>query len=91
VKTSTGRLLVKAELIAVSTDLPARAMVLNMKQFNGKYGCSMCFDEGACPPGKPLLRFYPFCDTSRAMTHQSMLDDAKEACRKGDAVSYVHA
>lgn len=92
VNTTNGKLLVKARLIAVATDLPARALVLNMKQFNGKYGCSICLDEGECPPGRPLLRFYPFRTAFSERTHQSMLTDANEACRTGTAVSnwYMH-
>ena len=40
-----GEITCKARLLC-SVDLPARASVLNMKQFNGKYGCSQCEDEG---------------------------------------------
>ena len=27
-------------------DLPAKATTTNMKQYNGKYGCNYCTDEG---------------------------------------------
>ncbi|XP_075749313.1 uncharacterized protein LOC142814438 [Rhipicephalus microplus] len=29
----------------------ARALVLNMKQFNGYYGCSWCLEKGTCVDG----------------------------------------
>jgi len=35
-----------ATLIACTCDLPARALVLNMVQFNGNYGCSHCTQQG---------------------------------------------
>lgn len=36
----------KAFLIAGTADLPARCMVCNMVQYNGKYSCHMCIQEG---------------------------------------------
>jgi len=35
-----------ATLIACTCDLPARALVLKMVQFNGKNGCSHCTQQG---------------------------------------------
>ena len=46
VSNPVGEITCKARLLMCSVDLPARAFVLNMKQFNGKYGCSQCEDEG---------------------------------------------
>ncbi|CAG2186711.1 unnamed protein product [Mytilus edulis] len=84
VTTSNGSVvLVRAKLMLVSVDLPARALVLNMKQFNGKYGCSICLDEGESPAGQPMLRFYPYKDTSTPRTHQSMLTDARKVVMEG--------
>lgn len=36
----------KVVLIACSCDLPARALVLNMNQFNGFHGCWYCMQPG---------------------------------------------
>ena len=33
-------------LLCGSRDLPAKAIVLNMKQYNGEYGCSPCLQSG---------------------------------------------
>ena len=33
-------------LLCGTCDLPARAMVYNMTQFNGKYGCTHCKQSG---------------------------------------------
>ena len=34
------------QLIACTCDLPARALLMNMNQFNGFYGCSKCLQKG---------------------------------------------
>jgi len=39
VQTPAGKMKCHAMLLQCSVDLPARALVLNSKQFNGKYGC----------------------------------------------------
>jgi len=79
--------LVKAHLIASCLDLPARAMVSNMKQFNGKHACIVCCDEGETPEGNALHRYFPYRDDSIMRTKDSFSSDAKEASRKGVAVN----
>ena len=41
-------------------DLPGKAMSLNMKQFNGSFGCSMCLHPGKMLEGSRSTRVYPF-------------------------------
>ena len=36
----------KVVLVGCSCDLPARALILNMNQFNGYYGCWYCQQSG---------------------------------------------
>ncbi len=38
----------RAALLGCTCDLPARAAVMNVVQFNGFYGCSHCLQEGTC-------------------------------------------
>ena len=38
--------LVKTQLICAVMDLPAKAALLNVMQFNGEYGCSTCKHPG---------------------------------------------
>ncbi|RMZ95061.1 hypothetical protein BpHYR1_000801, partial [Brachionus plicatilis] len=54
--------LIKFFLLFSVLDKPARALMLNMKQFNGQYGCSKCYQ-----PGESIrtvknghLRVYPY-------------------------------
>ena len=36
----------KAKVLFATVDLPAKAKVINFTQFNGRYGCSVCKEEG---------------------------------------------
>jgi len=46
VMTPVGRKTARAKLLLTVCDLPAKAMVLNQKQYNGYYACNYCLDEG---------------------------------------------
>ena len=87
IDTYFGPRIVKGRLLAVCADLPARAMVANMKQFNGKFGCHVCLDEGQSRPNLPMHRYYPFDENSVPRTHASILEHAQTAARTGQAVS----
>lgn len=89
VLTPDGVMSAGAILIMCSVDLPARAMVLNTKQWNGAYGCAYCEDEGTCVGGDHLHRYWPQIDPSIARTHSSVLVHAERATSTGAAVS-VH-
>ena len=82
-------MLVRFHLLAVTLDLPARAVVLNMKQFNGKFGCSYCEDEGSNPQNCPIHRFYPYNMPSVPRQHSTMIYDARRATASGNAVRLI--
>ena len=44
--TPVGPKCLRAKLLCCVFDLPARAMALNLTQWNGRYGCTYCMDEG---------------------------------------------
>ncbi len=80
--------LTRAILLSGVFDLPARAMVLNSKQFNGEYGCSTCLEPGV--QTKNLkgndVHTYPFqADTESGFhelrTHQKTVDDSLNASK----------
>ena len=77
-------------LLACAFDLPARALVLQMKQFNGICGCLYCEDTGETEPGNHLLRFWPYNmeSTTRIRTRQSLLQNATEATLSRNVVRY---
>ena len=45
----------------LSADSPARAIIRNVKQFNGQFGCDWCEFEGVAvsTAGGPPVRYYP--------------------------------
>ncbi len=45
-KTCQGEKQLRAKLLLSVFDLPARAAAVNMMQYNGRYGCLYCLDEG---------------------------------------------
>eukprot|EP00733_Pompholyxophrys_punicea_P000780 Pompholyxophrys_punicea_v1_NODE_282_length_2394_cov_66.752458.p2 type:complete len:156 gc:universal NODE_282_length_2394_cov_66.752458:1402-935(-) len=65
----------------VDLDLPARAVVLNCKQYNGDYGCGFCYDKG-CPKSTGKGHVYPFTKGWYARTHESWIDDIFDALRE---------
>ena len=73
---------IKAKLVLGIFDLPAKAIVLSTKQYNGKFGCSVCLH-----PGKFLSnrRVYPPVPPRRCKlrTHQSVVSLAAEASTHG--------
>ena len=46
VDTTEGKKVVRGKLLMGVFDLPVKASATNMKQYNGKYGCNYCIDEG---------------------------------------------
>ena len=51
--TSKGMKTLKAKLLVGVFDQPAKAMVLNVVQYNGHYGCPYCLDKGTCAQVTP--------------------------------------
>ena len=70
-------------------DLPAQAKLLNMKQYNGKFGCATCEDEGVPRPGAYMQRNWP-CTTNRALrTHTSIKHCAGRTGKVASCVQWV--
>ena len=90
VETPIGVMQSRAVLLLGSMDLPARAIVANMKHFNGMFGCLYCLHPGQTEPGNHLHRFWPnHSATAELRTEASILADAKRANLQGEAVSYL--
>lgn len=66
-------------------------MITNMKQWNGLNGCLYCEDAGTTVGGDHLHRYWPYEGLSVPRTHASVMNNAEEAVKKGDAVSrYIY-
>ena len=80
-----GVMIIRAKLVLGIFDLPAKATVLNCKQYNGKYGCSICLHPGkrvsgrmVYPPRKCNLR-----------THDSVVSLAHRASTRGTTIKGI--
>ena len=73
-------------LLFSCVDLPAQALMLNMKQFNERWGCNWCKDEGVPCATSHLHRNWPYKPSVVLRTHQSMLNNAHDS-RAGSSVS----
>jgi hypothetical protein len=85
ISTESGPRKIKAAMVAMSCDLPARALVLNMKQFNGEYGCHLCEDPGE---SSSMLRWWPYKSTVVSRTKESLLKNSLEVANTQEVVSY---
>ncbi|XP_072145539.1 uncharacterized protein [Dermacentor andersoni] len=65
-------------------DSPARASLLNMKQFNGFYGCSWCLEKGTAV--ERTLRYIPGESAAALRTHRGMVQDMQDAYEQGRPV-----
>jgi len=85
------RILSKVLFLVCSCDSVARAPLQNIKQFNGKYGCSFCLHEGVtAAKGNGHTRVYPCTEEPPELrTHESMVDHAEEAIISGMPVKGV--
>lgn len=68
-------------------DPPARALVANMKQYNGKHACNFCLDEGKTSPAAAMHTYYPFQEESRRRSNSSIVQAAEEAASSGVPVN----
>ena len=55
VDTPVGAMVARVALLLCSVYLPARALITNMKQWNGINGCLYCEDAGVTIAGDQLL------------------------------------
>lgn len=76
ISTPSGTKYLKAKLLCCVFDLPARAMVLNLIQWNGRYGCTFCLDEGT---QVSHVRLYLPSDQHATRAEKEVLECAQKA------------
>jgi hypothetical protein len=87
VVTPEGEKRARCILLMSAVDLPARALLLNMKQYNGSFGCCFCYNEGKSRRNSPLHRFWPPPLTAPVLrTSQSIRENATQATVTNDPV-----
>lgn len=81
------RIHVHAKVICGTCDLPAKALFLNMKQYNGMNGCQTCLiTSEPLNPGLNNTRIYRFQETLNLRTQEQTNNFAREAVISGDDV-----
>lgn len=79
-----------AILLSGTCDLPAKCLVLNMNQFNGKHGCSKCLQTGlSVATGRGQTWTYPFEMNSSLRTHEQFVENGKQALESGTPVNGI--
>ncbi len=86
VSTPDGEKTCKVMMLQSSLDLPARAIVSSMKQFNGKSSCTVCTQEGTPNPSCHLVRWWPYNSGVQLRTHQLQLHNAEQSARLEEPV-----
>ncbi|GBN42842.1 hypothetical protein AVEN_5111-1 [Araneus ventricosus] len=81
----------KVFTLTCSSDAPARCAMQNFKQFNGKFGCGFCEQEGLrVAKGKGHCRIYPFNGQVAAKrTFENCVQNAEEALATDKSVKGV--
>ena len=85
--TPAGEKVIKVVLLTGIFDLPAKAAVVNMKQFNGEFGCLYCHD-----PGELISRshrIYPPNTSLHLRTEKDIDTAAEQAESCGHAVTGI--
>lgn len=77
---------IKGKLVLGIFDLPAKASVLAMKQFNGACGCSVCLHPGKRLPNNSRV-YLPEVHVER--THDSIVQSGEQVIRDGISVDGV--
>lgn len=61
---------IKVHTLVAPVDSIARPMIQNMKQFNGKYGCSYCYNKGKVVKTKSRGFKHVYCGDVYALRHK---------------------
>ena len=81
----------KAIVLCATLDLPAKAKVQNVIQFNGEFGCSSCKQPGkVVPVGAGNTRVYEYLvPASPLKTHQECFTIGKKALETGQVLVII--
>ena len=72
-----------------SVDLPAQAILSNMKHFNGAYACVFCAMKGVPRPNNARVQNWLRTRSAVLRTHKYVLDNCNKAVKNGVAVSTI--
>ena len=82
----------QAMVLCVTTDLPAKAKLLNFMQFNGEYGCTVCKHKGkvvAVGAGRSRVYKNPRTPAPPLRSHEDCLALGKRALQTKKVCGYI--
>ena len=87
---STGIAKCRAIVVVCTADLPAHALLVNMKSFSGEYSCPTCTDRGQYKweNGNTLHCVRPIDAPASLRTDESVRMNIRHTVRTGKAVIY---
>ena len=85
-QTAEGLQLCRFRLALVTCDLPARAMVVAMKNHNGQCACLYCYHTGITVGDDHLHRYWPYDPIALRRSHASFIQDVSEAVHSNTPV-----
>lgn len=81
---------IKIHVLLFTVDSVARPLLQNLTQFNGKYGCTYCLNEGeVVAVGEGFTRVYSGAGTARLRSIKQHLRDGESALLSGEPVNGV--
>ena len=78
----------KGTILLPADDVLAKAVITCMKQFNGRYGCQLCLQEGDPLANTPMVCCWPPEPSMVLRTNEIIIADAEEAFKLGEDVSF---
>lgn len=86
-----GKRVSKVMFLLCVADAPARALLANMTQYNGEFGCGHCFNPGTrARTGRGSMQAYPLAHPIPLdRDEESLIRDADAAVQEGVAVNGV--
>jgi len=82
----------RARVLCATFDLPAKAKVLKFTQFNGRFGCTVCKEEGmVVTVGRGRTRVYPYTDPlAQLRRHKECYEMGKVALSQDEVCEYMY-
>ena len=80
----------KVHIILCTADAIARPLLRNTMQFNGRYGCDWCCDEGQqVNKGRGMVRVYPYDPSTKLRDAHSHTEAALQATNSNSTINGV--
>ena len=82
----------KVKILCTTLDLPAKAKVLGFTQYNGRFGCTVCKQEGmVVEVGRGSTRVYPYSGQILPIqSHEECSRFGRLGLAKNEVYNYIY-